>query len=167
MLDSPGRQYGIESYRTPSSLLVVLGKLALMVVYFGLLEGWWGASAGKALCGLRVARLDRTSPGLGRAAGRAMIFLGLRRIPELVLCGVCVLWKVSLDIRWFLRLLSLSSWPVTALVFSTARRRNGFAAWHDLASGTRVIQKEAYQARPVSGAEAVLESRPLLAARLG
>ncbi|KPK80620.1 MAG: hypothetical protein AMJ81_11725, partial [Phycisphaerae bacterium SM23_33] len=38
---------------------------------------------------------------------------------------------------------------VIALLFLiSARRRNGFAGLHDLASGTRVIRKAAYEARP-------------------
>src|SRR5204863_7965519 len=40
-----------------------------------------------------------------------------------------------------------------AILFSTARTRNGFAAIHDLVTRTRVIRKPAHQARPVLTAE--------------
>jgi hypothetical protein len=44
---------------------------------------------------------------------------------------------------------SFSQFALMALLFATVRRRNGFAGLHDLASGTRVIRKAAYEARPV------------------
>jgi hypothetical protein len=36
------------------------------------------------------------------------------------------------------------------ILFSTARRKNGFAGLHDLASDTRVIRKQSVEARPAS-----------------
>src|SRR5208282_4643188 len=51
----------------------------------------------------------------------------------------------------------LSFYVVLALLFCTARRRNGFAAVQDLISKTRVISRAALQRRPVL---AVIETPP-------
>jgi hypothetical protein len=45
----------------------------------------------------------------------------------------------------------MSSWDCC---FCTARRRNGLASVHDLLTGTRVIRRMSYQARPVVGGQA-------------
>ena len=44
-------------------------------------------------------------------------------------------------------LVSYSVYVIMALLFSTARRRNGYSGLHDLAVGSRVILKSAYQSR--------------------
>jgi len=54
-------------------------------------------------------------------------------------------------IRNLAGLLGESLVPFVAL-FCTARRKNGFASLHDLASRTRVVRKKAFQARPVAPA---------------
>jgi hypothetical protein len=146
-----------ENYRQPKFVLVMLCNLTVLLAYYGLLEGLWGASAGKAVCGLRVARLDRTPPGVPRAALRALIFQALPNLPALMSWCFGQPPKPGSLGGWPLMFLTLAPAALMALVFSTARRRNGFAAWHDLASGTRVIVKAAYHARPtLSSADEVL-----------
>ncbi|HSA01237.1 MAG TPA: protein kinase [Candidatus Paceibacterota bacterium] len=130
-------------------LLINSCRVVLLLIYYGLLEGLWGASVGKFICGLRVAQLDRTVPGVPRALLRAFVF---NAVPVTVwllgnLIGQAWLSGVSRD-RWNTAFSVLTS-SIWILMFVTARARNGFAGLHDLASGSRVITKAAYQPRPV------------------
>ena len=50
---------------------------------------------------------------------------------------------------WTQMLLGFSIYAIMALLFVTARRRNGFAAVQDLLTGTRVISRAAVSSRPV------------------
>src|SRR5206468_5740055 len=43
------------------------------LLYFAVLEGVWGGTPGKMLCGLRVVRIGQPRPGVWRAGARAMI----------------------------------------------------------------------------------------------
>src|SRR6185369_11155063 len=90
---------------------------------------------------------DNSPPGLWRALGRAAIYVLLPPAPYWIAFGV--------DPKAYLNgppgvqyLISSSFFVVVALLFCTARRRNGFAAIHDLFTGTRVISRVALQSRP-------------------
>jgi eukaryotic-like serine/threonine-protein kinase len=133
-------------------LLINLFSTVLVLIYYGLLEGLWGASIGKLICQLRVARLDRTAPGIPRALLRAFI---LKTIPHLVwlmgsLTGL-TLMSGAVPNPWgtAFSLLNGLTW---ALIFVSARRHNGFAGLHDLATSTRVIVKSVYLSRPALSA---------------
>lgn len=117
----------------------------LAVLYFALMEWRWGATPGKFLCGLRVRRAGGDLPGFGMAALRAVVFLMLPKLPGVVTgfmhassaSQVDVQIEVSgeilasaLEMLWILVFLAL---------FSTMRRRNGYAALQDLVSRTRVV----------------------------
>jgi serine/threonine protein kinase len=114
-----------------------------ILLYFGLLESVWGATAGKAFCGLTVMGENRQSSRPIRVMVRAAVyalclrsieFIGGREPAGVVhaLGGPVAFWTV----RAFALL------PL-AILFSTARRHNGFAGLHDLASGTRVVERHA------------------------
>ncbi len=135
---------GAATQYAPRMIWMTVAMLAVRIVYFAIPEGLWGASLGKAIVGLRVAGLDRCAPGIPRALWRAIVF----SLPMLVSFvprpdGLTILqmnlWTLGSGV------VMLGLW---ALLFGTARRRNGFAALHDLASHTRVIQKSAYEPRP-------------------
>ncbi len=117
-------------------------RTLVWIAYFGLLEGLWQASLGKRLLGLRVIRADGQRLGLARAFARAAAY----QIPAFV--GLVPLLAVGLG-RWTQfatehQLLGLATsigdYALIALLFSTARRRNGFAAVHDRLSNTRVVR---------------------------
>jgi uncharacterized RDD family membrane protein YckC len=127
----------------PRTLAWITGVNALaQLSYFGVLEGLWGAAIGKWVCGLRVVGPDGNRPGVARAVARALFF----EIPGLA-GGAITLWVGPL------RMFQLAAHPggtwLTALPYygglaalcSTMRRRNGFAGLHELATGTRVIQR--------------------------
>ena len=60
--------------------LSTLGTL----LYYALLEGVWGATLGKRLCGLRVVGRNRSAPGILWALLRAFIVEALPASPFLV-----------------------------------------------------------------------------------
>jgi hypothetical protein len=120
------------------------------VIYFFVLEGCWGASLGKRLMGLRVASQtdDRwwLRVGLRTAVFHlptvipTLFFMGAARgstAPGLVYTADTApngwTWNVPPD--------ALLSLLLTLLLFSTARRRNGWTGVHELLSRTRVVQR--------------------------
>ena len=140
----------------PQMLYSVLFFL-LVVAYFGLFEGLRGASPGKALCRLRVVGLDGKTPGVRRGLLRAALFCGAASLPAVVLnlFGVDQMQHPGtriLYILWFMPAI------IQLLIFSTCRRQNGFAAWHDLWSGTRVLARPNQPVRPTSSP--VVEAPP-------
>jgi eukaryotic-like serine/threonine-protein kinase len=121
------------------------------ILYFALLEGWWGRTPGKQLFGLRVIDEGRQRPGVPRALVRAaawilppgllMFVYGyaiaplaavLRNTPQGALLGL------GFPVLGFL---------VIGILFLTARRSNGYAGLQDLASGTRVVTKTTRERR--------------------
>ncbi len=154
-------------FNNPQWLVYSLGGFVLVQLYWGILEGVWGASVGKALVGLRVARLNRGTPGIPRALARQLI-LGWTTLPFSLAAFVLP----ELDDPqsrtaqlWSALFLGLQAAYVLG-IFCTARRRNGFAAVHDLLTGTRVTQKSAYQARTLVSQDetpvATKEAMPVL-----
>ena len=108
------------------------------VIYFVVLEGGWGASLGKRLMGLRVA-----SQTPSESSARWWLRVGLRtavfQMPAFFFTGA---WHVVPD--------ALLSLLLTLLLFSTARRGNGWIGVHELLSRTRVVQRNVL--RPAASA---------------
>ena len=118
-------------------------------LYFGIVEGIWGAGLGKWLKGLRVVRKNGRSPGIGRALVRIII-------PVLCCEGV----RMPL----MLALISESDWTgfqtamyvvaaivcgwIPALLVLRARPDNDYSTVWDLVSGTRVVIKPKGTVRP-------------------
>jgi eukaryotic-like serine/threonine-protein kinase len=136
---------------SPTALACMGGWLCFSMLYYGVLEGLWGAAAGKALCRLRVVGPDRNPPGFGRALLRGVVYLVPPLLPYWLAFGLNPKGYFGLS-QWTQMGFGLSVYGVMALLFTTARRRNGFAAVQDLVSGTRVISRAAFRPRPVLGA---------------
>ena len=128
-------------------MTMVLGIVQAMAIllYFTIAEGLWSASIGKRLLGLRVIRPDGRRPGPGRAFVRAAIYQtsALVSIVSTVIVGPARLNAFVTEQPIFGPLFALGAFTVLALLFSPARRRNGFAAVHDRVSGTRVVLRRA------------------------
>ena len=151
---------------SPKQLLLwILGSFSTILLYYAVCEGRWGASAGKALCRLRVVRPDKNPPGFLRALLRALIYIVLPGLPSWIACGgdPKVIMSRPMAIQ---QLIGFSYYLVLALLFCTARRRNGFAAVQDLVSKTRVISRAALQSRPALSASETpppaVEDRPAI-----
>ena len=144
-----------ESFRSPKLFAAALGGVTFWLLYYAVPEGLWGASAGKALCRLRVLGPNRQFPGVPRALLRALIYLVPCHLPLWICFGFGLdPLKVAMLEGLAGKLVLLSYYEGLALFFVTARRRNGFAAIQDLLSRTRVVSKSVYQARPVLSAQA-------------
>jgi eukaryotic-like serine/threonine-protein kinase len=138
-------------YQQPARALAwMLAGFTLSILYYSLLEGIGGATLGKVLCGLRVAGPDRNPPGVAKAALRALIYVVAPVAPYWLVYGSNprAFFSLSTTSQF---LMSFSFYLMLGLLFSTVRRRNGFAALHDLATHTRVLSRAALQARPVLG----------------
>lgn len=140
----------------PSQTMMVwtLGWFCVATLYYALFEGLWGAAAGKAICRLRMAGPDRNPPGLARAWLRALVYVVPPALPYWMAYGANP--KIYLSASQLTNMaLGLSCYVIMALLFVTARRRNGFAALQDLLTGTRVVSRSAFGSRPVlAGSEA-------------
>lgn len=134
---------------SPKWLGTVIASFTVALLYYGLLEGFWGATMGKALCRLRVVGPDRNPPGMPKALLRTAVYLFLPPLPYWIAFGFNPMSFMAHSSNWERHGISLIYYALLALLFCTARRRNGLAAVHDLLTGTRVIRKPAHEARPV------------------
>jgi uncharacterized RDD family membrane protein YckC len=101
-----------EFTSTWSTLAAPAGALALTLVYEVVMIGARGATLGKQLTGIEVAKATTgTRPGVGRALIRTVVILGVSILPLGAL----------------------------AIVVSTLRDEDRRRGWHDRAAGTIVI----------------------------
>lgn len=135
--------------------LVILATPLVLLLYFGLSEGLGGGSAGKTTCRVRVVGPAGGFAGFPKALLRAFIF-------------VMLLFLVPDSLRLFIEAknhtwLNWTIWTMYVLsfgaLFSTARRSNGFAGLHDLASNTRVVSVSARASR--TGLPTLQEPEPV------
>lgn len=141
--------------RSPLQSVAGAASLLLLILYYAVPEGLRGASLGKWICGLRVVGPDRNAPGFVKAFVRAGVYVAVPLLP-IWIWAWCDPAKFTDPTKSFQVIgIAHSQWLVLVLLFSTIRRRNGFAAVHDLLTGTRVISKPVYQARPVVATAAV------------
>jgi eukaryotic-like serine/threonine-protein kinase len=121
----------------------VTGRVALptILLYFVVLDSFWGATPGKTFCGLAVVGADRQSATWIRMMIRAAVYticlLSIRFVSSRQPAGLEHALGAPLAI---LTVQALALLPA-AILFSTARLPNGFAGLHDLASGTRVVER--------------------------
>jgi len=144
----------VTSGATSSLAVLSIPAIAVIVGYYGLLEGWFGAAAGKAMLGLRVVRPDGTSPGVLRGLLRAATFALPAHFASHALNYAFVerLAAPRASDASTTAILAAAGFAISmaclALLFSTARRRNGYTGLHDLVSGTRVVvRKRAIESR--------------------
>jgi eukaryotic-like serine/threonine-protein kinase len=117
------------------------------LIYYFVLEGGWRASLGKRLMGLRVTSETDDRWWL-RIALRTAVFHLPIVIPTLVFMGGStvpgVVYKANTATSgwsWNLPPGALLTVLLTILLFSTARRRNGWTGVHEWLSRTRVVQR--------------------------
>ena len=134
--------------RSPKLLVCLLGFLCVATLYYALFEGLWGAAAGKALCRLRVVGPDRNPPGFARAWLRALVYIAPPFVPYWAAFGMNPKAYMSSSLLTQM-LLGCSIYGIMALLFVTARRRNGFAAVQDLLTRTWVVSRAAVSSRLV------------------
>jgi eukaryotic-like serine/threonine-protein kinase len=127
----------------------------LNAAYFFILEGGWGTSLGKRLFGLSVVSAAGGPASWWQIARRtAVSYLPNLIIASFVSSSIIVVagnpgngGALTID-REGIALIA------AAVLFVTMRRRNGWAAVHDLLSGTRVVRQPAMTARQFGTAAA-------------
>jgi uncharacterized RDD family membrane protein YckC len=144
----------------PKVAIIVAPVLAFSALYFTFLEALWGATIGKTICRLRVVGPDGNVPGFRRAFIRALIYVGAPMAPFWMFYASNP--KAYLSSSVLQIVLGFSFYIVVALLFYSARRRNGFASVHDLITETRVVSRVALESRPPL---ATAELPPLTAAK--
>ncbi len=128
-------------HRTWPYILAYLGSLCWIIGWFGVPEGLWGRSLGKLLCGLRVVAVNGHPISIPVASARAAIFCANAIITPLVMALI-----YSED--YYRKAVQSGEWLHTdwlwfflvVVLFITMRRSNGYAAVHDLLTGTRVVE---------------------------
>ncbi|MEO1496289.1 MAG: protein kinase [Planctomycetota bacterium] len=148
----------------PWQLPALVATYVMMTAYYAVPEGRYGASIGKAICGLRVIRADGGTPGLNAATQRTLIYYFA---PTLIVLGVwmAIAYRIGatggprIDLAdglssaelfsadgmtasemVVITFAELSVYALLAALFATARRTNRYAAVHDLATQTRVVR---------------------------
>lgn len=127
----------------PKFVAALLGWRLLCVLYFGVIEGIWGASLGKRLTGLRVSGPPGSGPpGLAPGMARALVFCLLLGLPaDATTMGLIPLLPARRGAWLVIEPLSLTAGLVGALLMSVPMRaRNGFRGLHEWATGTRVVR---------------------------
>lgn len=128
-----------------------------LLAYF-LLEGFWGATPGKRLFGMRVRSVDGGIASWGRIAFRHALFdlpTWLLWVILIPIVGITRFNEFVVTHPTFTIAANISAVAVIGACFLTARRHNGWAALHDLASGTRLVVIRGSEKRR-SGVEAVI-----------
>ena len=171
---------GLAPTETEGMIKGSVAGWVILILYYGISEGAWGQSIGKWLFGLRVVDTLNHRPGIARGLLRASVWIATDGVPLLAYTA----WMMPIMNRYqntpVAALLGLTmpaaSLLILAVVFSTARHHNGYAAVHDLLTRTRVVLKRRSEDRlrsstqaaplPVStperiGPYGVLDERPL------
>lgn len=131
--------------RSPTLLLSHFGMQLLVILYYTICEGIWGAGLGKMLMGVRVIRTGGQPPGLGRAFGRIAIPTGIGFLGFIICLIAYTAQSFQESGQSTLDAMGLLSF----LMFVTMRRRNGYATVWDLATRTRVVMNPQGAERPV------------------
>lgn len=134
---------------------IALLSAAVVCFYFALLEGFWGASLGKRLLGLRVRKASSpaSQPRLPRILLRTILFVGLMDLGALTQAALWLVYPISVtDVsNWavivrtifllLLFLLPFAGWIAgMAILLAPMRARNGYRGLHEWPSDTRVVR---------------------------
>ncbi|MCA9183231.1 MAG: RDD family protein, partial [Planctomycetales bacterium] len=143
-------------YSSPSLMGAVI-IYGFTIFYYGLTESLWGASIGKALFRLRVVDQDGSNPRLGRSLARAFVFVVwpafftlVYHVFMFVMGFMAAMSLVEANLRPSLVIVMLLG-PIYIvmflLLFSAARRSNGYAGIHDRIGGVTVVSRHAETGR--------------------
>ena len=112
------------------------------LLYFVLLEGIGGASFGKMMLRIQVVGPGNRRAGIGRIVVRTLLYVSSSFVPLAILLLVPARARTTAA-ETMARDVIYGAAPFIGfgLLFLTARRSNGFAGAHDLASRTRVVRR--------------------------
>jgi hypothetical protein len=128
------------STRTLSSFAFWAASAGWAIGWFAVSEAVFGESLGKLLCGLRVATVNGQPPCALAALGRSLLYnLGLLVMPPVAIAAYSAERYHAAVASGELLPTDLIMFGLWLALFITMRRRNGWAAIHDLLTGTRVV----------------------------
>ena len=125
------------------SMTNMIASFSLFLLYYGGSEALWARTAGKALLGLTLVDGAGRPPRPAVAFARALLFTG----PNLLLgLGVLTIWGGGFAAQTqnagrINAFTMIGQLLILVTLFAAARRRNGYAALHDLATGVRVVER--------------------------
>jgi hypothetical protein len=140
------------------ALALAVTLVASRVIYYGLLEGFFGAGVGKAIMGLRVVNTEQVTPGVTRAALRALMFAAASQAIVQAITWPVVRREPDVAVG-FLNTVTTVAYLVA--LFCTARPSNGWAALHDRWSRTRVVRQRVRVEARASGTVQTTEAVPI------
>ena len=120
------------------AVTLAVAAVAAMIAYYGLFEGRLGATPGKALFGLRVVDAANEPPGISGAIVRALAFGVPLQVTARIVAFMAMRAVPEASAKFFVTSAGIAC---LAVLFSTARRSNGYTALHDRATATRVVVK--------------------------
>jgi len=130
----------------------IVPALVVGSLYEFVLVSLWGATFGAMLFGLRVRSADGARAPWWRVLIRTGIRTGVGALPilfhRIAQAAGYEIWLQTHGTA-FAMLSSMSTLGITAAMFLTARRENGYASLYDMISGTRVRVRPAERARHV------------------
>ncbi len=134
-----GADGGLQHRSLP---MVFVGLIfpTMCTLYYGLLEGLWGASLGKRLLGIRIVNLGDDKPSIGQGISRAIVYCFSTIVLVFPADLFATLLNLPISLLQQLVAQSVLAWGPFLLLFSTMRARDGHAAVHDLLSRTRVVE---------------------------
>ena len=106
-------------------------------------ESRWGATLGKALLALTVIDANGTRPRPGAVFMRVLVFQAPSVLLNVIAATLPGIVQVTASPGYGAAFAGVQILAVLTTLFSTARRRNGYAGVHDLVSGTRVVTRPA------------------------
>jgi eukaryotic-like serine/threonine-protein kinase len=129
----------------PQMLPNMAASLTLLLLYYGGSEALWARTAGKALLGLTLVDVAGRPPRPAAAFARALLFI----TPNFLLgLGVLAVYGRGIaalghDVARVNAINFVGMAMTLGTLFAAARRRNGYAGLHDLATGIRVVERRA------------------------
>lgn len=127
------------------------------ILYWGIIDGLWGATPGKRLFSLRVYRTrSDEAPGVPRAMLRVFVLSLLSRLGDL---GSLIRFGSEAGAGAFAGLGGIVG---LLLILITMRRRNGYRGLHEFLSGTRTVVLQTPTASQQSAIQRVSACRTAL-----
>jgi hypothetical protein len=144
-------------------------SVTLLLLYYGGSEALWARTAGKALLGLTLVDSGGRPPRPAAVFARTLLFI----TPGVLLgFGALTIWGVELAAQsrtagWINAFTMSSQLLILGTLFAAARRRNGYAALHDLATGIRVVERRESTGseRPATAPAPQLATAPIVGQR--
>ena len=132
-----------QNFAGIQSIWISILNLLIPLAFYILCESRWGATPGKWILGITVMDVRGGAPSWLQAMGRALIYLGVPTLGELIANRLLPLEAIGEMPSDFQLALAIGTMVLVfnlhLLLFIPALRRRDRAAWHDAVTRTRVV----------------------------